>query len=181
MRRLWLTGLWGLIAAVAFVAQSGLVQHATPYVVMALAERKVLNGAPPNRILHGAVPDATARKVVRPSPDMAYSLCVYDLTEGPVRLTAYFPPDNYWSAAAYGANTDNFWVLNDLQAGGSPIVAILGTKRQLADLSPQAGVISVAAPSKRGVILLRHLVSRPDILPMIETARRQDLCEAMRE
>ena len=52
---------------------------------------------------------------MRPSPDLAYSACVYDLSAGPIRVTAA-AWDDYMSVSAFAANSDNFFVSNDREA-----------------------------------------------------------------
>lgn len=178
-RRGQFAALWLAIAGLAFAVNSGVILHLAPYVVMRLAEHKLLRFTERNAIFHAPLPDATSRTIVRPSPDMVYSYCVFDVSDGPVRLVAHFPPGNYWSVAAYGSNTDNFWVLNDLEAGGSPVTAVLGTAAQLAALGEQEGARLIEVPSRRGVVLFRHLLSRPGILHQIDAARARNRCEAL--
>ena len=50
-----------------------------------------------NAIHHGLRATASKRGVVRPSPDLLYSVCPYDLSGGaPLHVTAPVPPGTYW-------------------------------------------------------------------------------------
>ena len=60
-----------------------------------------------NQLMISPIPDETSRTVVRPSPDLLYGICVYDLTEGPLAIEALVP-ERYWSMQFYQMNTDNF-------------------------------------------------------------------------
>ena len=64
---------------------------------------------------------ASSRDIVLPSPDLLYSVCVFDVSQGPVRVTANPQLKSYWSVALYAANSDNFFVINDRKAGDKPV------------------------------------------------------------
>ena len=84
-----------------------------------------------NKPLLPPLPTDTSRGVVKPSPDLLYALCVYDLAKGPVVVSA-MPSADYWSVALYAGNTDNFFVLNDRQAAGKPVTLVIAD-REAAD------------------------------------------------
>jgi len=103
---------------------------------------------------------AKSRTVVMPSPDMLYSVCAYDLRQGPVRVSAAPELPNYWSVALYAANSDNFFVRNDRQAQGRPVnlwlVAPGGDPQQK---PPPPGAEVVVSPSSTGFLLMRVLTT----------------------
>jgi len=78
----------------------------------------------PNTILHAPRPTSRSRGVVRPSPDMLYSICVYDLSAagGAVRVSTHDMPETYWSVSLFDVDTNNFYALNDRQ--GKPVPRI---------------------------------------------------------
>lgn len=57
------------------------------------------------------------QQVVRPSPDLAYAICRFDTTEGPVAITAPIG-DGYGSVSIFNAETDNVFV-GDLSPGSA--------------------------------------------------------------
>ena len=79
---------------------------------------------PPNTIHFGNRPDETSRGVVRPSPDFLYSVCPFDLSKGPLQITARVPHSTYWSVSGFDAATNNFFVRDDQQIAGDSIEII---------------------------------------------------------
>mgnify|MGYP006268045757 CR=1 FL=1 len=115
-----------------------------------------------------------SRRVVRPSPDLAYAICVYDLSNGPVRLTIA-PWKDYWSISLYAINTDNFWTRNDVNSPNGVDVAI--TKRS--DTPVPAGVVRVVSPSQRGAALVRRLAPTDDAYGAAAELNQTDVCRAI--
>ena len=120
-QRLWFYRV--LTLAVTVILAHLLTIWAAPRVIM-----QILMHGPvaQNMNMHNqtAFPDAVtakSRSVVMPSPDMLYSVCAYDLRQGPVHVQAAPQLKNYWSIALYAANSDNFFVRNDRQAQGRPV------------------------------------------------------------
>jgi uncharacterized membrane protein len=121
---------------------------------------------------------AAARTVVMPSPDLLYSVCVFDVSAGPVRIAANPNLKSYWSIALYAANSDNFFVINDRKAGGKPVDIWLVSPEGRPGLQPiPSGVQVVVAPSKTGFLLMRVLTGDYDVeWQTIETARHTLVC-----
>jgi uncharacterized membrane protein len=121
---------------------------------------------------------AASRTVVMPSPDMLYSVCVFDVTAGPVRVTANPALPTYWSIALYASNSDNFFVVNDRKAGVKPVDLWLVSEGANADAKPvPAGAQVVVTPTKTGFLLMRVLTGDyPSEKQWIETARLTLVC-----
>ena len=121
---------------------------------------------------------ATARTVVMPSPDLLYSVCVFDVSEGPVRIAANPNLKSYWSIALYAANSDNFFVINDRKSTGKPVDILLvspGGSPVIRPISESTQV--VVAPSKTGFLLMRILTGDYEAeKSAIEPARRTLAC-----
>lgn len=128
-----------------------------------------------NKAIHPAPATAEARGIVRPSPDLLYTACVYDVSDKPVRLTSPVP-DTYWSLSAFAANTDNFFVVNDREVRGNHIEIIL-TGRD--DIVAEGGHPIIVAPSTRGIVLFRSLVSSDEAADDLDQLRRQANCEPL--
>lgn len=102
--------------------------------------------------------DASSRNVVMPSPDLLYSVCAFDVRQGPVRITAHPQLQSYWSIALYAANSDNFFVVNDRQAANQPInLWLVSEGANPGGLQPPAGAKVVVSPSSTGFLLMRVL------------------------
>ncbi len=127
----------------------------------------------------GHAPRATAesRSVVRPSPDLIYSICGFDVSKGPLRISAPVPKDTYFSLSMFGDNSDNFFVVNDQQLPKDTIDVILVQNED--QVSTLGGAPIVVAPSDRGVVLFRTLIQSEDRFEELNTVRQQASCEVM--
>lgn len=115
------------------------------------------------------------RTIVRPSPDLLYSLCLYDVSKYPLRLIAYIP-DNYWSISGFAVNSDNFFAINDKQAKSNPVEVVLISKGMTyQDTTGKAHVI--VAPSNRGIILIRTVITSKDDLPRLIEVQKKATAE----
>lgn len=122
--------------------------------------------------------DASARSVVMPSPDLLYSVCAFDVRQGPVRISANPQLQSYWSIALYAANSDNFFVVNDRMAAGKPVnLWLVSEGANAGGQQPPAGAEVVVSPSPTGFLLMRVLsgdyAAEKDVL---EPARRTLQC-----
>jgi uncharacterized membrane protein len=121
---------------------------------------------------------AASRTVVMPSPDLLYSVCVFDVSAGPVRISANPNLKSYWSVALYAANSDNFFVINDRKSGGKPVDIWLVSPGGSRDARAiPAGTQVVVSPSQTGFMLMRVLTGDYEAEKhMIEPARRTLVC-----
>lgn len=171
MRR-WLPWLAAALVAAALVHVA--VLHLTPYVIMSLAMRRISGGAGVNTPTFAPRADATARAIVRPSPDLLYSVCVFDVSQRPLHVTAEVPRDTYWSISMFADNTDNFFKLNDREAAAPSVDLVLARAGSAPSLPPGARLVE--APSSRGIVLTRTLVAEEGRLADLDAARRSFRC-----
>lgn len=121
---------------------------------------------------------ASSRDIVLPSPDLLYSVCVFDVSQGPVRITANPKLKSYWSVALYAANSDNFFVINDRKAGDKPVDLWLVSEGANRDGQrvPEGSTV-VVTPSKQGFLLMRVLTGNYEAeRATVEPARRTLNC-----
>jgi uncharacterized membrane protein len=116
-----------------------------------------------HRIMHGPIPDASYRQIVKPSPDLLYSTFTYDLGEGPVRLRL---PEH-----------DGPWVAQVMDASGNSVGYLRrGDERAVIalDAHPIEGEDEtvVRVSHERGAVLVRYLVERPAQVAELERKRR---------
>jgi uncharacterized membrane protein len=142
---------------------------AVPRVIMRGAMQR-LQQAAVNEFAHGALATADSRQIVRPSPDLAYSTLVYDVSERPLEVHVPLTTP-YTSLSGFAANTDNFFALNDLSAGGSEIAILLGGPHSAR--VELAGARVVESPSDRGVLLVRRVVPSAAAFASIDAVRRR--------
>ena len=168
MRRWLLPAALGLVlAAISWQ----LVLFATPSFLMGAAMAK-LDRAGPNRFAHGPLATDRSRIIVRPSPDLAYSSCPFDLSGGPVLVEVAPAPAPYWSLSVFDMRTDVAFVRNNRDSEGKPIRIVLARAGQ----QVPAGVEAVRLGYDRGVALIRILVESRDGFAAIDRARRASRC-----
>lgn len=173
MKRWILLGCAALAAAgVGHLVAIGLV----PRVIMGVAMERVAGQAGGwNKLFHAPRVSADSQQIVRSSPDLAYSTCALDLTDGPVRFA--FTRDeggSYASVAIYGANTDAVFVRNDreMPAGGLRLL-IVGPRSPVAARPDE---ITVSVPSSKALVLVRRLAPDTDAFARADARRRDDSC-----
>ena len=168
----WLVFVVVLAAGVHWAA----VAYAPNVIMWRVSALMATKGA--NTIVHGERATAASRVVVKPSPDLLYSHCIYDVSRRPLRITTAAPTATYWSVALYGGNTDNFFVLNDTAAKGQPTTIILMGPGQVIPPQP-AGTFVVSAPSMKGLVLFRTLINDDARESEIDRERRAAKCQPL--
>lgn len=160
-----------LIATIIVLAVASHVAFvlAVPYGLTRIAaERISRNGTEVNRWIYPPPADETSREIVRPSPDLAYAACVFDLRDGPVRITVT-PGDSYTSLTLYAPNTDATVINAD-----RPVDILIARAGQ----SLPNGPWTVIRTSDRwGIALQRRLAPTDALFQSADRLRRQDRCE----
>ena len=158
-----------LIAGVAGYAAS---LHWFPDVLMHVAARRLGGTAPVNSMYHAGLTRAEQQPVVRPSPDLLYSTCVFDLSDHPLRVTAAPVPGHYSSVSVYDSHTDVARVVNDEALAGQARTFVLAREGQAV---PQ-GMDVVRVPGATGIVLQRVLVRDEADAAAVDAARKQTSC-----
>jgi uncharacterized membrane protein len=148
---------------------------AAPYGLMRLAEAKLAKTAPVNHFTHTPPVRAERQFVVRPSPDLLYSVCPYDLTAGPLEVTAVPVPGRYSSISVFDARTDNAFVRNDEEMAGKPMRVVLALEGQ----PVPTGVETVRVHYATGIVLQRVLLADPSEAAVVEPIRRKAQCRTL--
>lgn len=164
--------LLALFVGAAVIGHVGLVM-AVPHALMKVAMSRMSgDGARINQFSFGPRTTKDSRGVVRPSPDLAYASCVYDLSKGPLLVSAAPSPNqDYVSLSVFAANTDNIAALDTTQFPQG-IRFVLARKGQ----TVPAGVQIVESPSDKGIILDRRLAPTAELFAEVDKARRADSC-----
>lgn len=126
-----------------------------PHLIMERLYSKTQEHAGLNQLNLSLRSDETSRWVVRPSPDLLYASCMYNLEQGPVIISASVP-ERYWSMQFYQMNTDNFASISNqreqrFRIGTHVKVTLLSPDANPADYSGEV----IQSPTKRGIMLLR--------------------------
>lgn len=172
MRRWLFPLLFGLV--LAFVGyQIALVQF--PRVLMGLATHRIAKAAGYNTMFATPLATDKARAIVRPSPDLAYSSCPFDLSNGPVLVDVEPVPSPYWSLSVFDERTDVAFVRNNIEADGKPIrIAIAQAGQPVPD-----GMTAVRVKGASGIALIRILVQDRSQFAAIDAARKSSSCKPL--
>lgn len=173
---LWLV----TVLAIAAATHVGLV-YATPRIIMSktmetLAARaggvNTPNSTPPATV--------ASRAVVKPSPDLAHTACVYDVSAGPV-LVSGSPSMAYWSIGFYAANSDNFHVVTSADAVDGKVRIVLANSVNSRSSAATTGLPVIVSPSDRGIVLFRYLVLDAAALADAKRAQATAVCRSLKD
>ena len=105
--------------------------------------------------------NSDTRGLKRPSSDIMYSICTYDVKYKPLIITSSIP-DSYWSISFYSANTDNFVTLNDHDIENNYLkIYLAGVNSEPKKVNN--GIV-VVSPTDTGYALVRMFVGNGENL-----------------
>ena len=130
-----------------------------------------------NQMSHSGLSNADSDFVVRPSPDLLYSICLYDLSEGPLQISGQVP-DSYWSLQFYAMSTDNFAGISNTRdqvyrAGKPYRITLVGP-----DQSFTAAGETIHTPGNKGLALIRMAVIGQPV-EQLQRIQRQARCRSL--
>jgi len=146
-------------AAAALIGHLVVLQ-AIPGLIMSTAmERMEARGVALHQFNLAPRTTPQTQTVVRPSPDLAYSICRFDLSDDEILLVRAGLYDDYASVSFFDARTNNFATVR-VGAGDNPSsgsqVLLRAPGGPKADSASFPG-LQVEAPTQRGLILIRRL------------------------
>ncbi|MFC3710967.1 DUF1254 domain-containing protein [Sphingoaurantiacus capsulatus] len=156
-----------LVAAVGYYATLAL----TPQLLMRSAWNRVAtDGA--NAFAFPSLATDQSRAIVRPSPDLAYASCPFDVSDKPLLVEVPPVPSAYWSLSVFDAETNVAFVKNNADSRGGTIKLAIA----LPAVPTPAGYERVVVNSPRGIALVRILVEDRATFPAIDAARQKASC-----
>jgi uncharacterized membrane protein len=173
MIRRWLLPLLSGFVLGVVAWQAALV--AAPRVIMSIAVERLGEAGGLNHMLHAPLRGPGRATVVRPSPDLAYSSCPFDLSNGPLLIEVAPVPAPYWSLSVFDRRTDVAFVRNSRDVKGGPIRVVLARPGQ----PVPAGIEAVRLGGDRGVALVRILVEDRARFAPLDRARRAGFCRTL--
>ncbi|MDM7958085.1 DUF1254 domain-containing protein [Blastomonas sp.] len=165
------------IACLAALAGWYLTLAAAPQFIMGRAWERLAEQAGVNRMTHSPQVTAERQTIVRPSPDLAYSVCAFDLSAGPIRFHAQPVPDHYWSLTVFDSETNVAFVESDRESRGEPVEIVLAT----VDQTVPDGARRITMPSAKGVALLRVLLNDAADFDAVAQDREQSYCRPVQQ
>ena len=172
MRRWTLPLLLGLIVGIVGYI---VMMMQFPHILMSFATQRISKAAGYNAMFASPMATDKARAIVRPSPDLAYSSCPFDVSNGPVLVDVAPVPAPYWSLSVFDARTDVAFVRNNIEANGQPIRVAIA----LAGQPVPNGMQAVRVSGSTGIALIRILVQDRTQFPAIDVARRKSSCKPL--
>ena len=136
--------------------------------------------APVNSVV--ALPPPTPEKAVMPFMDPAFAsaICLYDLSQGPLKLTVPVSPA-YTSVSFYTRNNVAYYAINDRAAGRRVIELDLMTRAQH-DQVPEDEEVTAAdrlivdSPTPTGIIAIRAMAPEPGLMRVAQSAIAASKC-----
>ena len=152
------------LAAVTFFATRNMVIQKAPVKVMSTIEARIAAGAGSwNACFQNQVYGPRTNAARRANPDSIISSMAYDLSDGPVRVAGETWP-RYWSLSFFQQNSDNFFVINDLELAGPYFDFVLALEGQ--DTEALGGT-KVISPTAKGIMLIRRFAADASDMPGI--------------
>jgi uncharacterized membrane protein len=174
----------GLLWILAAVLLGGIVHLstvlATPQAAKQDAYSRLAPLTPVNAMQPLAPTKAGAEIMPFMDPAFAAAVCRYDLSGGPLKLTAPVS-QAYTSVTFYTRRSVAFYAINDRAAGRRTIELDLMTAAQHAQVPEDEEVTAadrliIESPTTMGLIVLRALVPEPSLMPMARQALAAATC-----
>lgn len=166
-----------ILAVIATLAAWYVTLAAAPTVIMDRAWERLADQTGYNAMAHTPLVTAERQTIVRPSPDLAYSVCAFDLSKAPLEVTANPVPDHYWSLTVFDGVTNVAFVESDRDTGGKPIRIVLTT----ADQSVPKGIRKIVMPDAKGVALIRVLLKSRGEIGAVNAFRKKSFCRPLKQ
>lgn len=164
-----------LFAITAFGAHYFTIRAVPGFIMNKVQSTFEAQGLPLNRFVASPRQTPETQRVVRPSPDLSYAVCRFDVSDGPVVISA--PAwDGYGSLSIFDDQTNNVFVAS---LDGKAASVILHKQGEAPEVSGRGSVGYVSEGhatlqiSGAGIALIRRLAPT-DELHELSTARVAD-------
>ncbi len=114
--------------------------------------------------------------IVRPSPDLAYSICRFDLSSGPVFIEGA-KWDGYGSLTIFDAHTDAVFITSLDKKDSKPNSVVLSMEGQ-SNISKNGSAIAVLS-KPRGLALIRRIAPTKGLYDQVKALSNNDVCEIL--
>jgi len=168
---------WTLLAIIVVAVIVNLIVAVNvPTAIMEATINKKFNYPSNQWIFEPPITD-NSTDVVRPAPDDIYSICVYDVSQHPLRVTSM--TTEYWTISAFAMNTDNFFNFTSSQAKANPVEVVF-VSRGMTYLDPTGKAQVVTAPSDKGILMITMVAPNQDAMPGILQVQKQTTAELVK-
>lgn len=168
--KIWIGPL--MVLLVSAITTHFLILFAAPRIIMDRAMQKMAaRGVPLDKFVLAPRVTPQTQTVVRPSPDLAYSICRYDFgrTTGLLKVVMASYP-GYSSLSFFDARTDNFLTL---RGNSKPRSVLLAGPESREDTLPKS-------PTDKGLVLIRRLAPDQTAYDQVVRIAEEDICQPER-
>lgn len=154
------------------IATHFIILQQAPKIIMDKAmQRLAERGVPLDRFILAPRITPQTQTVVRPSPDLAYSICRYDFSraDGPLKVVMA-PYSDYSSLSFFDARTDNFLTL---RGDSEPRSVLLAGPDSRGNALPKS-------PTDKGLVLIRRLAPDQTAYDKVVRIAEEDVCHPER-
>lgn len=113
----------------------------------------------------------TRERAGGPEADLAVSACAFDLSHGPVEISAA-PWAAYQSLSLYGADGAAFFTISDREAPRRISLMLI----KAGERPPEDAQNIIESPTSRGIALLRRLAPSASLYAAAGAAAAEDMC-----
>ena len=166
-----------ILPSIVFIL-SGVIGHlfvltSLPSFIMGKAHQTFeAEGVPENVFVSTPRQTPQTQRIVRPSPDLAYAICRFDTTSGPVFINAPVW-DGYGSLSIFNSKTDNVFV-----ADLGPDSDFQGIEVRRPAENNREGALKLDG---RGIALIRRLAPTQDLYDVAASLVPQATCAPVRQ
>lgn len=181
MRKIFLSVL---ILLITVVITHSLTLKSVPTIIM----KKTIEAMEQRGIAYDKftlVPKLTpeTQTVVRPSPDLAYSICLFNFRKSPRPLEIHAAAwDHYGSVSFFDAHTNNFATVRveQVQGQGKGETIILSSPHaDTNEIVARDDHHSFVAPTQTGIILIRRLAPSAALYDKVSALSEYDRCKTL--
>lgn len=169
MKRVVWIGAFIVVAAVAHIA----ILRAAPYMIMSKVIRTMGDrGMPLHRFTISPRITPQTQTIVRPSPDLAYSICRFDLTNGPIMISGAMWA-GYASLTIFDAQTNAVFI-GSLDSENSRQNSVVLTMRSSVKAAKNTSIVMLEKPT--GLALIRRLAPTASLYEQAQLLTKSDMC-----
>jgi uncharacterized membrane protein len=168
--------LAGLVHLTSLLAIPPVAQHDAYARVEALGQPFVTVALPPASPTSRAIPFA--------DPAVAASVCLYDLSLGPVRARAPLGRAGFAALSFHSRRGVVYFALTDRAANKGRMEALIVTPEQLRSLISRddednpSEDLRIVSPTPKGFVMARVLSDSPDLMPAAQAQAAAMTCES---
>lgn len=144
------------------------------YVMSKAFERLEARGLPVHQFVLTEKISPQNQTIVRASPDLAYSICRFDLSDGPIRISGA-RWEGYASLSIFDADTNNVLATSlDLASGEPNEITLIRVGEDRPEVSEGSLIVELEQPF--GLALIRRLAPSQELYDQAAQLSAQDRC-----